>query len=121
MPNRKRFMIINHRPPHGTLHAWEALDLTLTAAAFEQEVSVVFMDDGVYQLIAGQDTRQIDIKDFSPAFRAFGDFDIHGVYVEAAAMTRRGLTTGDLLVDANLVDTDALSKLMSEQDIILHF
>lgn len=114
-------MIINHRPPHGTLHAWESLDLTLTAAAFEQEVSVVFMDDGVYQLMAGQDTRQIDIKDFSPAFRAFEDFDIHRVYVEATALTHRGLTMEDLLVDANLVDSGTLGKLMSEQDIILHF
>ena len=64
MSIKKRFMIVNHRPPHGTLHAWESLDLTLTAAAFEQEVSVVFLDDGVYQLLAKQDTRQIEIRAF---------------------------------------------------------
>ena len=118
---KKRFMIVNHRPPHGTLHAWESLDLTLTAAAFEQEVSVVFLDDGVYQLLAGQDTGQIDIKNFAPAFRAFKDHDIHHVYVEAEALSRRGLSTDDLLIDVDLIDTSTLCRLMTEQDIILHF
>ncbi|OGT31684.1 MAG: sulfurtransferase TusC [Gammaproteobacteria bacterium RBG_16_51_14] len=121
MSTKKRIMIVNHRPPHGTLHAWESLDLTLTAAAFEQEVSVVFMGDGVFQLLADQDTSQINIKNFAPAYRTFRDYDIRHVYVEKEALARRGLSSDDLLIDVNLVDTGALCRLMTEQDIILHF
>lgn len=114
-------MIVNHRPPHGTLHAWESLELALTAAAFDQEVSIVFMGDGVCQLLANQDTGQIGIRNFAPTFRTFEDYGIRQVYAEKEALTRYGVGTDDLLIDIELIDTGALSRMMTKQDIILHF
>ena len=52
-------MYINRRPPHGTIYAVESLEVVLIGAAFDQAVSLAFLDDGVFQLKAGQDTSEI--------------------------------------------------------------
>jgi tRNA 2-thiouridine synthesizing protein C len=78
----KKFMYINRKAPYGTVYALEALEVVLVGAAFEQDVSVTFMDDGVYQLAKGQDTSGISMKNFSPTYAALGDFEVTKIYVE---------------------------------------
>jgi tRNA 2-thiouridine synthesizing protein C len=46
----KKFMYINRKAPYGTIYAWESLEVVLIGAAFEQDVSLAFLDDGVFQL-----------------------------------------------------------------------
>ena len=45
----KKFMYLNRKAPYGTVYALESLEVVLIAAAFEQDVSLAFIDDGVYQ------------------------------------------------------------------------
>jgi len=52
----KKFLYINRKAPYGTIYAWESLEVVLIGAAFEQDVSLAFLDDGVFQLTKGQDT-----------------------------------------------------------------
>jgi sulfur relay (sulfurtransferase) DsrF/TusC family protein len=42
--------------PYGTVYALESLEVVLIAAAFDQDVSLSFIDDGVYQLVEGQNS-----------------------------------------------------------------
>jgi sulfur relay protein TusC/DsrF len=62
-------MYLNRKAPYGTIYAWESLEVVLIGAAFDQDVSLAFVDDGVYQLIKGQDTAGIGMKNFSPTYR----------------------------------------------------
>lgn len=114
-------MFVNRRAPHGTLYAWEGLELALTAAAFEQQVSLVFMDDGVFQLKRGQEPEVLGFKHFARAFTALPDYDIETVYVERESLEGRGLSAGDLCVPVQLIDADALRDLMQEQDLFFSF
>jgi tRNA 2-thiouridine synthesizing protein C len=50
----KRFLYVNRKAPYGTIYALENLETVLITAAFDQDVSVVFVDDGVYQLRKGR-------------------------------------------------------------------
>ena len=59
MSEIKKFMYVNRKAPYGTIYAWESLEVVLIGAAFEQDVSLAFIDDGVYQLTKGQDTKGI--------------------------------------------------------------
>ena len=59
MSDAKNFMFLNRRAPYGTIYAWESLEVVLIAAAFEQKVSIMFADDGVYQLVKGSDPADI--------------------------------------------------------------
>ena len=135
MSNIKKFCYLNRKAPYGTVYAWEALEVVLIGAAFDQDCSVVFVDDGVYQLVKGQDTADLGIKNFSPTFSALGDYDIKKIYIEKESLEERGLSLDDLqhLVwedededwaekDSIIVVTkDELAKVLDEQDVILSF
>jgi tRNA 2-thiouridine synthesizing protein C len=117
----KKFLYVNRKAPYGTIYALEALEVVLIGAAFEQDVSLVFLDDGVYQLVKGQNTKAVEIKNFSPTFRALEDYDINKLYVEKESMQARGLTTDDLVVPVTELSAAEIAKLMEEQDVILSF
>lgn len=131
----KKFMYVNRKAPYGTIYALESLEVVLIAAAFEQDISLVFMDDGVYQLIKGQDTADIGMKNFSPAYSALGDYDVKKIYIESDSLKERGLSEDKLLSlsyededddwkeksSIHMISRAELTKLMSEQDVILSF
>lgn len=117
----KRFLYVNRKAPHGTIYAMEALEALLVAAAFEQDVSVLFADDGVYQIVKDQNTAAIGVKDFSQAYRALKTYGIDKLYVEGESMRTRGLTTDDFLVSVVVLDSKRTGELMERQDVILNF
>ena len=131
----KKFLYLNRRAPYGTIYALESLEVVLIGAAFEQEVSLAFTDDGVYQLIAGQDTDGVGMKNFSRTYKALGDFEVNKLYVETEALAERGLTLDDLMPityeDENedyaekpsiiLVDRAEMARIIAGQDVVLSF
>jgi len=131
----KKFLYINRRPPHGSIYALESLEVVLIGAAFEQDVSLAFVDDGVYQLLRNQDTGGIGSKNFSPTFRALGDYDVSKIYVERESLELRGLSKDDLMAltyededddwtekDAiRVVDSEELANIIEQQDVLLNF
>ena len=115
----KRFMYVNRRAPYGTIYALECLEAILIAAAFDQDVSVVFLDDGVYELKKGQDTSEIGLKNFSKTYGALNDYDVEKIYVEKESLEARGLTADDLVIPVEIVAADKLGEIMAQQDIVL--
>ena len=121
MSDIKKFMFVNRKAPHGTIYALESLEVVLITAAFDQDVSLVFLDDGVYQLKKGQQTKNIETKNFSTTFRALDGYDIEKLYVEKESMDARGLTENDLLVDVTVLTNKEMGALMEQQDVVLSF
>jgi len=117
----RKFMYVNRRAPYGTIYALESLEVVLIAAAFEQDVSLAFLDDGVYQIKKGQDTDAIGVKNVSPTYRALEGYDVEKLYVEKESLASRGLTTDDLIVPVEVMDGDQIAALMEEQEVILSF
>ncbi len=117
----KKFMFVNRKAPYGTIHALESLEVVLIAATFDQDVSLVFLDDGVYELVKGQNSKAIGIKNFSPTYRALEGYDVEKLYVERESLDERGLTEADLLVPVEVLTSTAMAELMAEQDVILSF
>jgi len=135
MSDTKNFMFLNRRAPYGTIYAWESLEVVLISAAFEQNVSVMFADDGVYELTKGQDTAGIGMKNFSPTYRTLGDYEVRHMYVDKASLEARGLTADDLVqvewedweteesVDniVEVVDSSRVAELLEESDVVFSF
>lgn len=117
----KKFMFVNRKAPYGTIYALESLEVVLISAAFDQDVSLVFMDDGVYQLRKGQSTKAIEVKNFSPTYRALEGYDIEKLYVERESLEARGLSEDDLLVPVEVLGAAEMAALMEEQDVIMSF
>lgn len=117
----KKFMYVNRKAPYGTIYALEGLEVVLISAAFDQDVSLAFLDDGVYQLVKGQQTKGIDVKNFSPTYRALEGYDIEKLYVERESLEARGLTEDQLIVPVEVMSGGELMKRMEEQDVIIAF
>ncbi len=131
----KKFMFVNRKAPYGTVYALESLEVVLIAAAFDQDISLAFIDDGVYQITKGQDTTGIGQKNFSNAYKALGDYDISKLYVEKESLAERGLTQDDLMdlvwededddwaekPSIIMVDRAEMTAVMAEQEVTLSF
>jgi tRNA 2-thiouridine synthesizing protein C len=117
----KKFMFVNRKAPYGTIYALESLEVVLIAATFDQDVSLVFVDDGVYELVKGQDTKAVGIKNFSPSYRALDGYDVEKLYVERESLESRGLGEKDLLVPVEVLSSAQMAALMAEQDVVLSF
>jgi tRNA 2-thiouridine synthesizing protein C len=120
----KKFLYVNRKAPYGSIYALESLEVVLIGAAFEQDVSLVFIDDGVYQLKKGQQTSVstgIGVKDFSKTYRALEGYDVEKLYVDKISMEERGLSVDDLLVPVEVLDEAQMVELMEQQDVVLSF
>lgn len=131
----KKFLYVNRKAPYGTIYALEALEVVLIGAAFDQDVSLAFLDDGVFQLTKSQDTKEIGVKNFSPTFRALGDYEVTKLYVEKESLDERGLTADDLQEimwededddwaekpSIRIVSRAEMANVMADQDVILSF
>ncbi len=131
----KKFLYVNRKAPHGSIYAQESLEVVLIGAAFEQDVTLAFIDDGVYQLLQNQDTSAIGSKNFSPTFRALGDYDVNKIYVERESLEMRGLSKDDLMPltwededddwaekdSIHVVSSAELAEIIEQQDVLLNF
>lgn len=117
----KKFMFVNRKAPYGTIYALESLEVVLIAATFDQDVSLVFLDDGVYEIVKGQNAKASGIKNFSPSYRALEGYDVEKLYVERESLELRGLSESDLLVPVEVLDSAQMAALMAEQDVVLSF
>jgi len=131
----KKFMFVNRKAPYGTVYALESLEVVLIGAAFEQDVSLAFVGDGVYQIAKGQSTDGIGMKNFSPTYKALGDYEITKLYVEKESLEARGLTLDDLMPlvwededddyaekpSIRLVSSAELAEVFDDQEVVLSF
>ncbi len=113
-------MHVLRHAPHGTIYTFEGLEMILIMAAYEQDLSVVFIGDGVFALKKGQDTAAIGTKGFSRTFMALDGYDVEKLYVERVSLEERGLTEDDLVVAVEVLDSEEIGGLMREQDVIIH-
>ncbi|MFD0981119.1 MULTISPECIES: sulfurtransferase complex subunit TusC [Roseobacteraceae] len=135
MSEAKKFLYVNRKAPYGTIYALESLEVVLIGAAFEQDVSLAFLDDGVFQLTRDQNTDEIGVKNFSPTFRALGDYEVTKLFVEKESLEERGLEPSDLQEimyededddweekpSIQIVSRSEMADIMSDQDVVLSF
>lgn len=135
MSEIKKFMYLNRRAPFGTIYAWESLEVILIGAAFDQEVSLMFIDDGVYQLVKGSNTSESEMKNFTPTYRTLGDYGVRHMYVDKASLEARGLTQDDLIEVAwedfeteeevdnivEVVDAGQAADLLAGSEVVFSF
>ncbi|GMR08205.1 MAG: sulfurtransferase complex subunit TusC [Gammaproteobacteria bacterium] len=135
MSSIKKLMYVNRKAPHGTVYALESLEVVLIGAAFDQDISLAFIDDGVYQIVKGQDPTDTGIKNFAPTYKALGDYDVKKMYVDKESLEERGLTQDDLMdlvwededddwaekPSIHLVSRSELGDLLDDSDVLFNF
>jgi tRNA 2-thiouridine synthesizing protein C len=118
---KKKFLFLMRKAPHGSIYPQEGLEVILIMAAYDQTISVFFVDDGVFCLKKGQETSGIRVKDFSATFKVLGSYGVEHLYVDKTSIEERGLKEDDLLTGVEVVSSEQASDFMAGQDVILPF
>lgn len=105
--------------PHNGVQLQEKLDVILTAAAFDQHVALLFLDDGVFQLKKRQQPEKYGLKDTASVFNALEIYDVHDLYTEVESLQDRGLKPVDLSLSVKEFYRKEINSLMQEYDLII--
>ena len=114
----KSYLFVLRKPAHSGAYVQEMLDIILTTAAFDQSVSILLLDDGVFQLKKGQRPENAGMKDTAAIFNALEIYDVNAIYTEVESLQERGLTPGDLSLPTQAVYRKELAGLINRFDVV---
>jgi len=115
----QQVLFIMRSAPHQGCYLQERLDIILTTAAFDQPVSLLFIDDGVFQLKLGQQPEVQQHKDTASIFRALEIYDIDNLYMEVESLRKRGLKSTDLILPVSELHRKQIGEWIKSYTIIL--
>lgn len=109
--------------PHGNAISREGLDALLAATAFcnEEEIGVFFIDDGVLNLLDGQNPELLLQKDFIRTFKLLDLYDIEQRFVCADSLDQYNLQTEQLIISAEKIDRTSLINKLSQAEKVFTF
>lgn len=113
--------VVMRKAPYGSVYTAEGFRTLMGIAVFEMDISVVFMDDGVYALLKGQAPQKLDMKPLGDGFPMLTEFDVKRFYVHDESLKERGLTTDDLLMDVEVVDGARIAEILEAAGKVLPF
>lgn len=117
----QKLLYVITQAPYSSANGHEALEAILIACAFEQEVNVLFIHDGVFQLKSEQSTEQSLLKQTTKTFRALSDFGVEAAYVFDSSLFSRALTVDELMIEPTVVDNQAVTQMMAESFRVFTF
>lgn len=114
----KALAFLCRRSPWSSGHAAEMLEAVLIAGAFDQEVHLAFLDDGVYQLLAQQRPELLGRRPLEEGFAELADLDVEHVWVERESLAERGLEGAALALRATVIDRARMTELLAHMDAV---
>jgi tRNA 2-thiouridine synthesizing protein C len=118
---KKSVLVVIRRSPYGSSLAKASVDVVLAMAAFEQDVDVLFLGEGVLQLLPDQDSRPLGLKNIGRQLAALPLYDVSRIYVDAEATARYNLDMTEQILDTQQLAPSEIDQLMVEYDHLLGF
>lgn len=115
----KNYLFVMRHLPHVDSRLQETLDQLLTTAAFDQAVSLLFIDDGILQLPSGQNPAHSARKDTAAVFKALEIYDVHRLFAERESLLERGVRAEDLMLPVQLVTRAEVADLFKSSDVVV--
>lgn len=115
------FLFVIRRSPKPDLIPLEQLDMAMTTAAFDQSVSLLFLDEGVWQLQSGQSVSpQSSERRLAQQWEALDIYGISTLWVERESLLERGLTPARLVLPVALIEREAVTRLILTHDWVVN-
>jgi tRNA 2-thiouridine synthesizing protein C len=115
------FLYLFSRQAYGHSLAREALDMALATAAFDQKVSIVFLEDAIYQLLNATDAQSVEAKPHTGVINALPLYDIENIYYLDDDRQHRAISESSLLAHATAITRPALQQLIAAADRVQSF
>ena len=114
----KSLLIISRQSPWSGPGAREALDIVLAGGAFDLPIGLLFLDDGVLQLAAGQNAKALQQKDLSANLQALPMFGVEELFYCSDSASNRGLSSLSL-DEAQPLAASEITALIDRYDQVI--
>ncbi|WP_313038109.1 sulfurtransferase complex subunit TusC [Stutzerimonas nitrititolerans] len=115
----RSMLIITRQSPWSGPSAREALDIALAGGAFELPLGMLFLDDGVFQLVQAQQGGVLQQKDLTANLQALPMFGVDSLYVAQSSLEARGLDQNALSLPVEVLDDSTLRTLINRYDHVI--
>lgn len=119
--NTKKLLYVFDSAPYSSSAGSEALEAVLIGANFEQDISLLFINNGVFQIKRDQSTKGSLMKPFFKTYSALEDFEVTNIYSHDLSLLARGLDARDLMIPASVLTSAEVAQLLNEQDKVFTF
>ncbi|MET3457056.1 MULTISPECIES: sulfurtransferase complex subunit TusC [Pseudomonas] len=116
----KSLLLISRQAPWSGPGAREALDIVLAGGAFDLPIGLLFLDDGVFQLSAGQNAKAVQQKDLSANLQALPMFGVEELFLCADSAAERGVASAALaLGEVKVLNAPDIAALIDRYDQVI--
>lgn len=115
----QHYLIISTAAPYSGVKPRAALDMALTAAAFEQEVTIVFRDEAVRQLLNGQVTDNSGLKNIGKMISGLKMYDVKRICIHTPSLSLENINNEHLLDGIDTVSDADLKSLVASADQVM--
>lgn len=119
-----KLAVLFTQAPFGTAVSREGLNALLAASAFcnEDEIAILFLHDGVFNLVANQQPEVILQKDHIAAFKLLELYELSECFVCGESVCERGLTEATwVLADPNIISRAEIFYKLHQAEKVLTF
>lgn len=116
----KQIAVIFRSAPHRNARAREGLEFAMLAASLDQQVSLLFVNEGIFNLLP-QQAELIGNKDYLATFKAVDFYDIEPVMILDTSLAEFGIAATQLSYNAEVVDQHTMQQHLQQVDEVLVF
>jgi tRNA 2-thiouridine synthesizing protein C len=116
----KKLLVIFRNSPYSSIKAQEGIELTLLASSYALDLSVLFLGNGVLQLLKDQRPEKIFRKNLGKMLAALSLYEIKNIYVDQDALTQYQLQKDQLVLNCQNVNQQQISNIIHEHQGIIN-
>ena len=114
----RKYLFMLTKAAHSGCYLQETLDVILTVAAFDQQVAILLVDEGIFTINRYQHAARHGVKDVSAIFSALEIYDVRDIYVEVESIQHFGVDTLDESFNYQLINRQDINGLLDTFDVI---
>lgn len=119
-PEDKDILLVFRHAPYGNALAREGLEAALACGAMGAKTSVLYINEGVWQLLEPQNSSAIDCKNQAAMASALPLYDVDAIWVDEDSLKQRNLTSADINT-GKIINRTRVQALLSSSKSILSF
>lgn len=119
--NSKRILLVCRHGPYGTSLARESVETALAAGAMGTSITMLFINDGVWQLLAHQQSEKLTAKNHSSMLSALPLYGVENLLVDQQSLIERGINSRDLSNLTKVIDNIRVERIFADCEVILSF
>ena len=115
----KSVLIRMSKSPLNGLISGEQLETAMVAATFEQEVSILFIGDGIFNLLPAKETKEVTDYNIEKMLLALPTFEISDLFVCQRSLEHRQIEVSNLPKNVKVITFEEQKSLIRTSNAVL--